>query len=73
MAGSGTKDDPWVLKTPPGSSEYAMYRDESADPPALVCQVGSTTLKYHLSAINDLHAMLREHGDWIPLGAADEQ
>jgi hypothetical protein len=50
-----------------------MYRDESADPPALVCQVGSTTLKYHLSAINDLHAMLREHGDWIPLGAADEQ
>ena len=73
MAGSGTKDDPWVLKTPPGSSEYTMYRDESADPPALVCQVGSTTLKYHLSAIDDLHAMLRAHGDWIPLGAADEQ
>jgi hypothetical protein len=71
--GSGTKDDPWVLKTPPGTSEYTMYRDESADPPALVCQVGSTTLKYHLSAIDDLHAMLRKHGDWMPLGAADEQ
>ena len=71
--GSGTKDDPWVLKTPPGSSEYTMYRDESADPPALVCQVGSTTLKYHLSAIDDLHQMLRDHGDWMPLGAADEQ
>jgi len=50
-----------------------MYRDESADPPALVCQVGSTTLKYHLQAIDDLHEMLREHGDWTPLGAADEQ
>ena len=57
--GNGTKDDPWRLKTPPGTSDYTMYRDESADPPALVCQVGSTTLKYHLSAIDDLHAWLR--------------
>lgn len=71
--GAGTKDDPWVLKTPPGTSEYQMWRDESADPPALVCQVGSTQLKYHLRAIEDLHAMLNEHGDWMPLGAADEQ
>ncbi|HEY9377908.1 MAG TPA: hypothetical protein VIQ02_12525 [Jiangellaceae bacterium] len=71
--GSGTKDDPWILKTPPGTSEYAMYRDESADPPALVCQVGSTTLRYHLRAVDDLHAMLNKHGDWMPLGAADEQ
>ena len=72
-SGSGTKEDPWILKTPPGSSEYHMYRDESLDPPALVCQVGSTRLRYHLSAIEDLHAMLKEHGDWIPLSAADEQ
>ena len=71
--GSGSKDDPWVLKTPPGTSEYQMWRDEAADPPALVCQVGSTQLKYHLRAIDDLHVMLREHGDWLPLGAADEQ
>jgi hypothetical protein len=69
----GTKEDPWVLKTPPGSSEYTMYRDEQADPPALVCQVGSTTLKYHLRAIEDLHAWLGEQGDWVPLGAADEK
>ena len=66
--GSGTKDDPWVLKTPPGTSEYQMWRDESADPPAIVCQVGSTQLKYHLSAIDDLHAMLKAHGDWMDLG-----
>jgi uncharacterized protein DUF6855 len=72
-AAAGTKDDPWMLKTPPGSSEYAMYRDADADPPVLVCQVGSTTLKYHLSAIDDLHAWLVEQGDWVPLGAADEQ
>ena len=51
------RTDPWELNTPPGSSEYTMYRDEEADPPALVCQVGSTTLKYHLRAIDDLHAL----------------
>jgi hypothetical protein len=70
---SGTKDDPWQLRTAPGSSEYTMYRDEDGDPPALVCQVGSTTLRYHLSAIEDLHAWLREQGDWVELGAADEK
>ena len=43
---AGTKEDPWALKTPPGTSGYTMYKDEQADPPALVCQVGSTTLKY---------------------------
>ena len=59
--------------TPPGSSAYTMYRDEEADPPALVCQVGSTQLRYHLRAIDDLHAMLKAHGDWMPLGGADEQ
>jgi hypothetical protein len=73
QAGNGTKDDPWVLTTPPGTSEYRMYRDESADPPALVCQVGSTELRYHLRAIDDLAAKLRAHGDWMPLGGADEQ
>lgn len=71
--GVGTKDDPWELKTAPGTSEYQMYRDPDADPPALVCVVGSTTLKYHLTAIDDLHAMLVAHGDWMDLGAADEQ
>jgi hypothetical protein len=72
-AGSGTRDDPWVLKTPSGQSEYHLWRDEAADPPALVCQVGKTQLSYHLRAIDDLHAMLKEHGDWVPLGSADEQ
>ncbi|MES2209655.1 MAG: hypothetical protein V4515_05655 [Chloroflexota bacterium] len=71
--GTGTKADPWQLKTPPGTSEYLMWRDEAADPPALVCQVGSTQLKYHVRAIEDLHAMLKAHGDWMPLGATDEQ
>lgn len=73
MSGDGTKESPWELTTAPGTSAYTMYRDESADPPALVCQVGSTTLRYHLSAIEDLHAMLRERGDWVELGAADEK
>ena len=72
-AGSGTKADPWQLKTPPGTSEYQMWRDAAADPPALICQVGTTQLKYHLRCIEDLRAMLKAHGDWMPLGAADEQ
>jgi len=71
--GSGTKDDPWQLTTAPGSSEYTMYRDEASDPPALVCQVGSTTLKYRISAIDDLHAWLVAQGEWVDLGAADEK
>jgi hypothetical protein len=71
--GSGTAADPWTLLTPPGKSEYQAYRDESADPPALVVQVGSTQLRYHLRCIDDLHEMLRQHGDWMPLGNADEQ
>lgn len=69
----GTKQDPWALTTPPGTSSYTMYADRDADPPALVCQVGPTTLKYRLSAITDLHAWLIEQGDWVPLGAADEK
>lgn len=70
---NGTESDPWVLKTPPGSSEYTMYRDDAADPPALVCQVGSTRLSYRIEAIEDLATWLREQGDWVPLGAADEK
>ena len=73
VPGTGTHQDPWVLHTPPGTSECQMYRDEAADPPALVCVVGKTTLAYQLRCIEDLHAMLVAHGDWIALGAADEQ
>jgi hypothetical protein len=71
--GTGTPDDPWRLTTPPGKSEYQMWKDEAADPPALICQVGGTRLSYDLRAIDDLHAMLTAHGDWMPLGGADEQ
>ncbi len=72
-AGAGTKEKPWRLKTPSGSSEYRMYRDETLTPPALVCVVGTTELRYHLRCLDDLHAMLKQHGDWMPLGSADEQ
>jgi hypothetical protein len=71
--GSGTREDPWVLNTPPGKSQYTAYEDPLADPPALVVVVGSTELRYHLRCITDLHEMLRAHGDWIALGNADEQ
>jgi hypothetical protein len=69
----GTPESPWHLKTPPGTSEYEAWRDASLDPPALVVQVGKTQLRYQLRALDDLHAMLAAHGDWMPLGSADEQ
>jgi hypothetical protein len=68
----GTKADPWELKTAPGTSAYTMWKDETAEPAMLVCQVGSTQLRYQLRAINDLHTWLASQGDWIDLGAADE-
>jgi hypothetical protein len=70
---AGTKDDPWQLTTAPGSSAYTMYRDDEADPALLICQVGSTKLTYLAAAVEDLHAWLLGQGDWVPLGAADEQ
>lgn len=72
-AGAGTRAAPWTLKTPPGASEFVAFRDDTLDPPALVVKVGSTELRYHLRALDDLHAMLKKHGDWMPLGGADEQ
>ncbi|MDA4123134.1 MAG: hypothetical protein OK456_08160 [Thaumarchaeota archaeon] len=71
--GNGTKERPWVLKTPPGTSEFEAYKDESSSPATLVVQVGKTQLKYDLRCINDLSTMLKKHGGWMPLGSADEQ
>src|SRR3984893_1391619 len=73
MDGDGTKQKPWQLKTASGLAEYQMDRDETLDPPALVCTVGKTELRYHLRCLEDLHAMLKAHGDWMLLGSADEQ
>jgi len=71
--GKGTKEDSWQLKTPPGTSEYTMYKDDTVNPAVIVCKVGSTTLQYQWRAVDDLHAMLKKHGDWMELGSADEQ
>lgn len=72
IEGDGTADDPWILTTPPGKSEFDAWRDEEADPPALTIRVGSTKLSYRLRCLEDLHAMLVERGDWMALGNADE-
>jgi hypothetical protein len=71
--GAGTKSSPWELKTPSGLSEFQAYRDETSTPSTLVVVVGSTTLQYQLRALEDLRTMLKGHGDWMPLGSADEQ
>ncbi len=70
--GMGVAGDPWILKTPPQTSDFEVWKDEGADPPALIVQVGKTRLSYQLRAIDDAHAMLKAHGDWMPLGNADE-
>jgi hypothetical protein len=69
----GTAAQPWTLKTPSGQSEFQAFRDPARSPPALVVRVGSTELGYHLRCLDDLEAMLRKHGDWMPLGSSDEQ
>ena len=73
VKGSGTKEKPWTLMTPSRQSEYVAYRDATLDPPALVVRAGGAELRYHLRCIEDLHAMLKAHGDWMLLGNADEQ
>lgn len=70
--GTGTSDDPWILKTPSLSSDYKAWRDDAAKPPAIVVQVGTTVLSYRADCIEHLAAMLRKHGDWMLLGNADE-
>jgi hypothetical protein len=67
----GTKEKPLALKTPPGSAAYEVYADE--EDASLVVSVGKTQLRYQLRCIEDLHAMLVAHGDWMLLGSADEQ
>lgn len=73
VAGDGTREAPWQLATPGGKAAYEAFRDETLDPPALVVRAGKTELRYQLRAIEDLHAMLKQAGGWVPLGGADEQ
>lgn len=70
---SRSKDDPWKLKTPPGTSEYTMHTDEKDGKQVLVCTAGGTVLLYDARCIPDLHDMLKQAGDWVELGGADEQ
>jgi hypothetical protein len=72
-AGTGTKEDPWLLQTPPLSSDFTMHRDHRDGRDILVCTVGKTILHYDARCLEDLHAMLKAHGDWMELGSADEQ
>jgi hypothetical protein len=71
--GSGTREDPWQLTTPPGTSEYTMHKDEKDGVPVLVCTVGKTVLQYDERCLQDLRQFLVAQGDWVELGSADEQ
>jgi hypothetical protein len=69
----GTKENPWQLKTPPLTSAYEMYLDVKDEKEVIVCTVGKTVLLYDAKCLKDLHNMLKEQGDWMELGSADEQ
>lgn len=69
----GTKENPTVLQTPPQSSEFTMHKDVKDGLDILVCTVGKTVLHYDARCLEDLHAMLKAHGDWMLLGSADEK
>lgn len=73
MAGDGTPESPWQLKTPPLTSEYAMHREMRDGLDVIVCTVGKTVLLYDARCVQDLHDMLKAHRDWMELGSADEQ
>lgn len=68
-----TKDNPWKLKTPPQTSAYEMYITEKEGQEIIVCTVGTTVLHYDGRCLADLHAMLKEHGEWMELGSKDEK
>jgi hypothetical protein len=67
------KHHPWTLRTPPGTSAYTLHTDQKDGRRILVCSVGSTVLHYDARCVDDLLAMLRQAGDWVELGGADEQ
>jgi hypothetical protein len=69
----GTKEKPMALKTPPLTSEFTMHSDEKDGKEILVCTVGKTVLHYDARILDDMHAMLKKHKDWMELGSADEQ
>ena len=68
-----TKENPWHLKTPPGTSDYTMHIEEKEGKSVIVCTVGKTVLFYDSRCVDDLHKMLKAAGGWVELGGADEQ
>ena len=70
---SGTKESPWILKIPPLSADFTMYKDAKDGKDMLVCTVEKTVLHYDYRCLDDLHKMLQQHSDWMEPGSADEQ
>lgn len=72
MTGEGTEASPWILTNPPGTTEFQAWLDHDSDPPTIKIQLGKTWLRYRMSALEDLHAMLTARGDWMELGGCEE-
>ena len=63
VKGNGTAASPWQLKTPSGTAGFTMHKDLKDGKEILVCTVGKTVLHYDARCLNDLHQMLKKHGD----------
>ncbi len=50
-----------------------MYKGTKDNLDVIYCVVGSTTLIYDARCLTDLYTTLKEHGEWMDLGGADEQ
>lgn len=72
-AGAGTKADPWKLRTPPGTSEYQMCTTRRRIHRRSSVRWAARKLCHQRRCVDDLHTMLKQPGDWVPLGGADEQ
>jgi RNA polymerase sigma-70 factor (ECF subfamily) len=52
--GLGTAAKPWELKTPPGTSDFQVYRDDAADPPALALFLSLPTTQRRAVILKDV-------------------
>ena len=72
MSAAGSPDDPWVLRHCRVRRSTPCTATTPRNRQSLVCRVGSTKLRYLARCLEDVPAMLKEHGDWMELGSADE-
>ena len=73
VEGAGTREDPWILVTPVGTSEFDVWRDEELRPPGALGARGVDDVELSAPVHRGPPRDAVERGDWMLLGNADEQ